>query len=134
MNASEGLAVHEVAREAGVAPSTVRLYARRGILRTSRTAGNARRFGYDAPCRIAIAKAAQRAGLGLTEITGLLHDLPDDATSQDWDRLNRALVDAAERRIAELRGVIEDVTGRAPLRDLPLSPVEVEARRRPRSA
>lgn len=129
---NEGLAVHEVAREADVAPSTVRLYARRGLLRAARTSGNARTFGYDAPCRIAIAKAAQRVGLGLSEITELLHDLPDDATPQDWDRLNAALIEAAEQRIGALRDVVEDISGRDPLREMPLSPTEVQARRQAR--
>lgn len=130
---NEGLAVHEVATEAGVAPSTVRLYARLGILRTRRTTGNARRFGYDAPCRIAIAKVAQRTGLGLTKITELLHQLPDEATQADWNRLNAALIAAAEERITALREVVEDITTRAPPQDLPLSPEEVRERRIPQS-
>jgi hypothetical protein len=41
MRTIEGLAVHEVAREAGVAPSTVRLYARRG----TSTVARPRRWG-----------------------------------------------------------------------------------------
>lgn len=125
---NEGLTVRDVAREAGVASSTVRLYARRGLLDAGRTSGNARRFGYDAPCRIVIAKAAQRVGLDLTTISAMLADLPDDATSEDWDRLNSRLVQEAERRIAELSSAIEDFSVRAPLCTRPLSPVEVRTR------
>lgn len=125
---SEGLSVQQVADEAGVAASTVRLYARRGLLHTARTPGNARRFGYDAPCRIAIVRAAQRVGLDLHSIMGLLAALPDDATAEDWHSLNQRLIGEAERRIAELRDVIEDVSSRSPLCEMPLSPAEVRAR------
>lgn len=130
MSAAEGLAVQDVAREAGVAPSTVRLYARRGVLHFRRTPGNARRFGPDAPCRIAIAKAAQRAGLTLTEITGLLRDLPDEVTQQDWDRLNEAIVAAAERRIRALRELVDDITVREPLSESAVCPAGAGERAR----
>lgn len=46
---------------------------------------------------------------------------------------NRALVQAAEQRIAELHELIDDVAGRAPLQAMPLSPGEVESRRRSRT-
>lgn len=123
-----GLSVQQVADEAGVAPSTVRLYARRGLVATSRTPGNARRFDFDAPCRVAIVKAAQRAGLELAAITDLLAGLPREATEADWDRVDRRLIEEAERRIAELRDVIADVSGRAPLCASSLTPADVQAR------
>lgn len=128
---SDGLSVQQVAREAGVASSTVRLYARRGLLVTNRTPGNARRFGYDAPCRIVIVKAAQRVGLDLDAIAALLHALPADADPDDWERLTRQIVEAAERRIAQLRQVIAEVTTTAPLSTRPFSPTEVRSRQRP---
>ncbi len=118
---SEGLSVLDVATEAGVASSTVRLYARR-------TPGNARRFDYDAPCRVAVIKAAQRCGLDLDSIGGLLRELPDNARPEDWDRLTRLMVAEADRRLAELREVIDPVTVTSPLAATPLSPDEVRAR------
>ena len=126
---TEGLSVREVADEAGVAPSTVRLYARRGLLLAARTAGNARRFGCDAPCRIAITRAAQRAGLDLQSIKSLLADLPDDATTADWDRVTDQIITEAERRIAELRQAIDAVSGRG-LCSPSLGPKEVRSRHR----
>ena len=55
-----------------------------------RTADNSRRFGCDAPCRIAITRAAQRFGLDLGSIIARLADLPDDAAPKDWHRLNHS--------------------------------------------
>lgn len=128
---SEGLSVLDVATEAGVASSTVRLYARRGLLAARRTPGNARRFDYDAPCRVAVIKAAQRCGLDLDAIGGLLRELPDNARPEDWDRLTRQMVAEADRRIAALREVIDQVTVTSPLAAMPLSPAEVRARHDP---
>lgn len=124
-----GLSVQQVAQEAGVAASTVRLYARRGLLTADRTAGNARRFDYDAPCRIVIAKASQRAGMDLSSIAHLLRGLPRNAERSDWDELNRQIIEAADRHITKLRAVVEDVSERAPLASLPLAPEDVRARR-----
>lgn len=130
MNAALGLSVHEIALEAGVAPSTVRFYERRGVIRADRTSGGARVFGFDVPCRIAIARAAQRVGLDLIAITTLLEALPDDATDEDWDRLTQQLVGEARRRIAHLEETVRDLTGRGALCALPLDPADVAVRRR----
>lgn len=67
-----------------------------------RTAGNQRRFGADAACRVKVARVAQRVGLTVAEIAELLAMLPPDPQPTDWHRLQGVLVAEAQRRIADL--------------------------------
>jgi MerR family transcriptional regulator, redox-sensitive transcriptional activator SoxR len=107
---AQGLTVGEVAAESGVAASAVRFYERHGLIRATRTRGNQRRFGEDAPCRVKVARVAQGIGLSVREIAALLDGLPPDAGPADWGRLHRGLVEEAERRIARLRTQLDAVT------------------------
>jgi MerR family redox-sensitive transcriptional activator SoxR len=105
-----GLTVGDVAAEADVTPSTVRFYEQHGLLRASRTAGNQRRFGHDAPCRIKIAKVAQRVGLTIKEIAELLDRLPPDPGPPDWMAIGEALVRDARQRMAQLQAALDAIT------------------------
>lgn len=104
-----GLTVGEVARQSGVNASAVRFYERQGLVAATRTSGNQRRFGADAPCRIRTARVAQRIGLHVSEIRDLLAGLPQDPTTEDWQRLHAALVQEARRRITELNAWLDEV-------------------------
>jgi MerR family redox-sensitive transcriptional activator SoxR len=113
-----GRTVSDVARDSGVAPSAVRFYERHGLVSSRRTAGNQRRFDDDAACRIKAARVAQRVGLSLSEIAGLLAELPSDATVEDWMRLHDTLAAEGERRIAELRAALLDIASERKLCEL----------------
>jgi MerR family regulatory protein len=55
----EGLAVGEVAARSGVSVSALHFYERKGLIRSSRTRGNQRRYGRDVLRRVALVRAAQ---------------------------------------------------------------------------
>lgn len=106
---SHPLTVSEVAAEAEVAPSAVRFYERYGLVVAARTAGNQRRFAADAPCRIRVAKVAQRVGLTVREIADILEPIGPDSGPADWGEVNRTLVAEAEARLAQLRRTLDDL-------------------------
>lgn len=103
------LTVSEVAAETGIAPSAVRFYETRGVVSAVRTAGNQRRFHESAPCRIRVAKLAQRVGLTVREIAELYSALPSDPGPKDWERIGDRLVCEAERRVADLKTQLDSL-------------------------
>lgn len=106
---SATLTVGEVAREAGVSASAVRFYERHGVVCAQRTEGNQRRFHASAPCILRVAKVAQRSGMTVREIAAAFADLPDEPGPADWGRFSQTVVAEAERRVAELRGLLEEL-------------------------
>lgn len=104
------LTVSEVARDSGVSASAVRFYETHGLITATRTTGNQRRFDIHAACRVKVARVAQRVGLTVAEIRALLEGLPANPRPADWLQLQDALAAEATRRIAELHGVVGDIT------------------------
>lgn len=89
--ASDLLAIGELSARSGVAPSAIRYYDRLGLLSSSRSYGNQRRFPRSELRRLAFIRVAQRVGLTLDEIRDALALLPDGRTPTrgDWARLSR---------------------------------------------
>lgn len=106
-SANELLTVGEVASTSGVAPSAVRFYDSHGVITAVRTATNQRRFDHSAPCRIQIAKLAQRVGLTVREIAQLFSALPAEPTAADWSRVAAGLISQAEQRVTDLRAQLD---------------------------
>ncbi len=75
----QSLTVGDVARRSGVAVSTVHFYEAKGLIESTRNAGNQRRFSRDVLRRVAVIKIAQRTGMPLAEIKASLDDLPRPA-------------------------------------------------------
>lgn len=70
------LTVGEVASRSGVAVSAIHFYEAKGLISSLRTKGNQRRFSRDILRRIAIIRTAQRLGISLEEICGLVTPIP----------------------------------------------------------
>ena len=102
--------VSDVARESGVSGSAVRFYEAHGLITASRTAGNQRRFGPEAACRVKVARVAQRIGLSIIEIAEILAGLPAEPVLADWYELHQRLTSEAERRIAELHATLGELS------------------------
>lgn len=113
------LTVSEVARQAGVAASAVRFYESHGLVRAVRSAGNQRRFTADAPCRLKVARLAQRVGLSVKEIAALFDELPDQIGPAEWDAFSQRLIADAEERIRVLREQLAALGSDERLCDLP---------------
>src|SRR3954469_6197740 len=86
----ETLAIGDLAARSGVAPSALRYYEREGLIRSTRTTGNQRRYERSELRRVAFIKIAQQVGVSLGEIRAALAALPDSRspTKADWSRLS----------------------------------------------
>jgi MerR family redox-sensitive transcriptional activator SoxR len=107
MDRRDLLSVGEVAERAGVSVPTVRFYETRGLIRSTRSAGNHRRYERHVLRRIAVVRAGQRFGLGLAEIGEALEALPLDRppTKRDWARMSSRWHAALSARIEAMERV-----------------------------
>jgi len=98
------LGVGEVAARCGVAVSTLHFYEAQGLITSTRSGGNHRRYPRATLRRIAVIRVAQRLGLPLSAVRDALAALPAGRTptARDWQRLSRRWRDELDRRIGEL--------------------------------
>src|SRR5271156_4202546 len=87
---TEELLPGELSARAGVAVSALHFYERQGLITSSRTSGNQRRYTRDTLRRVAVVKMSQRLGIPLARVRDALATLPADRvpTSRDWARLS----------------------------------------------
>ncbi|MHA3702317.1 redox-sensitive transcriptional activator SoxR [Jatrophihabitans sp. YIM 134969] len=107
------LTIGEFAARSGVSVPTLRFYEERGLVHSTRTAGNQRRYLRAELRRVAFVKAAQHVGLSLGEIEQAMAALPDGRvpTRADWARLSRSWRPRLDERIAELRRLRDGLDG-----------------------
>ncbi len=110
------LSVGEAAERSGVPVSTLHFYESKGLIHSTRNAGNQRRFPNWELRRIAVIKVAQRAGIPLSEIKDALSTLPTDRpiSARDWSRLSKrwkADLDDRIKRLTALRDQLGDCIG-----------------------
>jgi MerR family transcriptional regulator, redox-sensitive transcriptional activator SoxR len=110
------LGVGEVARRSGVAVSALHFYEAKGLIRSTRSRGNQRRYARSVLRRIAVIKVAQKAGIPLATIREALASLPQNVapTPADWRRLSRGWrqdLDGRIRKLMELRDRLDDCIG-----------------------
>lgn len=107
------LTIGELAERSGVAHSALRFYETEGLIESTRTAGNQRRYHRDVLRRVAFVRAAQRVGLSLDEIKEALASLPESRTptASDWERLSRSWRPLLDARIAELERLRDSLDG-----------------------
>lgn len=105
------LSIGEVAERTGLAPSAIRFYEKRGLVRSERTEGGTRRFRRDMLRRLAVVQAAQRVGLTLEEIKRSLDDLGDDSVpdADQWARLSASWRPMLQERIRVLESLSEQL-------------------------
>lgn len=101
------LAAGEVAKRAGVSVPTLRYYEQRGLISSTRSGGNQRRYSRHVLRRLAFISAAQRVGLSLEQIATTLADLPPDRapTRRDWTRISAPWRRLVAERIRELEAL-----------------------------
>ncbi|WP_449373403.1 redox-sensitive transcriptional activator SoxR [Arthrobacter psychrolactophilus] len=113
--AQELLSVGQVAQRGGVSVSALHFYERQGLIFSSRTSGNQRRYPRSVLRRVAVIRAAQRAGIPLALVATVFEELPDHGvpTQADWQRLSEhwqaeltARIEALERLRGSLGGCI----------------------------
>lgn len=107
-----GLSVGEVAARSGIAVSTLHFYEAKGLIHSSRTAGNQRRYPRSVLRRIAVIRIAQKTGIPLAEIEEALSALPDDRQllASDWQRLSERWHRDLTQRIEKLTALRDQLT------------------------
>ncbi|MFI5425520.1 redox-sensitive transcriptional activator SoxR [Aeromicrobium sp. UC242_57] len=93
--------------------SALHFYEREGLISSTRTTGNQRRYHRDVLRRIAFIRVSQRLGIPLSRISEALDTLPDDRvpTKADWSRLSRGWRADLEARIDQLQRLRDDLDG-----------------------
>ncbi|MGW9404335.1 redox-sensitive transcriptional activator SoxR [Arthrobacter sp. NPDC055585] len=111
--ALEELTVGQVAQRSGVAVSALHFYERQGLIRSRRTGGNQRRFDRSVLRRVAVIRAAQRAGIPLSHIASVFAELPEDGIpdQEDWRRLSAAWRTELDDRISQLEALRDRLGG-----------------------
>ena len=109
---SDDLTIGEVAERAGVATSALRFYEDKGLIVSSRTAGNQRRFKRQVLRRVALIRAAQSAGLSLDAIANALaaHPQSSSPTAREWAAMSSQWRDDVDRRIDELMALRDQIS------------------------
>jgi MerR family transcriptional regulator, redox-sensitive transcriptional activator SoxR len=108
----EWLSIGAVAERTGVSVSALRYYERQGLIASSRSAGDQRRFHRQELRRIAFVRIAQRVGLSLDEIRNAMATLPDERvpTIRDWARLSKSWRPRLDEQIALLERLRDELS------------------------
>ncbi|RWR03086.1 transcriptional regulator [[Pantoea] beijingensis] len=103
----------EVAKRSGVAVSALHFYESKGLIASTRNAGNQRRYSRDVLRRVAIIKIAQRIGIPLATVSENLMYVPADKriSVKAWAVLTQQWRDELDKRIATLTRLRDDLDG-----------------------
>ena len=112
MRSTDLLTIGEVEHRSGFAASALRYYERQGLIQSSRSGGNQRRYPRTVLRRLAFIRAARNVGLPLEDVKAALATLPDGRTptKADWARLSRAWADRLDQQIAALEQLRDGLT------------------------
>ncbi|WP_079228945.1 redox-sensitive transcriptional activator SoxR [Pseudomonas putida] len=107
------LSVGQLAARSGVAVTALHFYETKGLIQSTRNAGNQRRYPRAMLRRVAVIKMAQRLGIPLAEIASALAALPIDhtPTAEDWQQLSARWRDDLSRRIDEMVRLRDQLDG-----------------------
>ena len=105
--------VGRVAKRCGVRVSTLHFYEEKGLIKSTRNAGNQRRYRADVVRRVSVIKAAQKMGISLASIRDAFATLPDERTptQRDWQKLSSTWKRELDSRIAYLERLQDLLTG-----------------------
>lgn len=104
--------VGQVAERSGLSVSALHFYEREGLISSTRTEGNQRRYGRDVLRRLAFVRASQRVGIPLGDIRQALDRLPRQRTprERDWEALSTSWRDRLDEQIDQLVRLRDDLT------------------------
>lgn len=103
----------EVASRSGVAVSALHFYEKQGLIESTRTSGNQRRYARHVLRRIGFIRVSQRVGISLNDISDALASLPTGRppTKSDWTRLSQRWRTDLDDRIEQLQRLRDDLDG-----------------------
>ena len=104
--------VGQVSERSGIPVSALHFYEREGLIESTRSPGNQRRFQRETLRRLAFIRASQRVGIPLAAIREALAGLPRARTPRedDWARLAATWRDVLDDQIAQLVSLRDDLT------------------------
>ncbi|MCE0510775.1 MAG: redox-sensitive transcriptional activator SoxR [Rhodoglobus sp.] len=107
------LAIGEVVRRTGVPATSLHFYEQLGLISSTRTAGNQRRYRRHMLRRISLIVVAKRLGIPLTDVHEVFQSLPaDESPSQrDWQRVARLWREQLDIRRTQLEHLRREITG-----------------------
>jgi MerR family redox-sensitive transcriptional activator SoxR len=106
------LTIGELATRSGVSQSALRFYERHGLISSTRTDGNQRRYTGSTLRRVALIRAGKAAGIPLERLRDALETLGGDSPKKkDWERLSRAWARELDDRIETLQAIRGRLTG-----------------------
>jgi MerR family redox-sensitive transcriptional activator SoxR len=107
------LGVGFVAKRCGVNVSTLHFYEQKGLIYSNRNQGNQRRYKPDVIRRVAIIKAAQKLGIGLTDIKRAFSVLPDKATpnKKQWAAMSASWQQGLNDKISYMQRLRDSLDG-----------------------
>ena len=110
--AESNWSVGRVAERCGVKISTLHFYEEKGLIHSTRNAGNQRRYRADVVRRVSIIKAAQKMGISLASIREAFSGLPDQRTptQRDWQKLSSRWRAELNSRIVYLERLRDSMT------------------------
>lgn len=106
------LSIGELSKRSGVAPSALRFYEERDLIRSERNPSGHRRYSRPVLRRVAFIVFAQRLGLTLQEVATELKKLPSHEvpTAADWAKLSGAWKKRIDQQIAQLEKLRDGLT------------------------
>ncbi|MFK4730332.1 redox-sensitive transcriptional activator SoxR [Agromyces mediolanus] len=107
------LAIGEVSRRTGVPASALHFYEQLGLIASTRTTGNQRRYPRHMLRRISLIVVAKRLGIPLSDVQELFAGLPLDhaPSQQDWRRLAKIWRAELDARRTQLEHLQRELTG-----------------------
>jgi MerR family redox-sensitive transcriptional activator SoxR len=112
-NIHKELTVGQLSERSGVAVTALHFYESKGLIKSSRNAGNQRRYHREVLRRVALIKIAQRLGIPLATIGEALQALPDGRapTAADWKNLSAQWRNDLDERISKLIWLRDQLNG-----------------------
>ncbi|MFK8331963.1 redox-sensitive transcriptional activator SoxR [Pseudomonas sp. BJa5] len=107
------MTVGQLAARSGVAVTALHFYESKGLIHSTRSSGNQRRYPREALRRVAVIKMAQRLGIPLATIHEALKTLPTGRapTAADWQRLSEQWRQDLTQRIDKLLMLRDQLDG-----------------------
>ena len=111
MKTTDLLSIGEVARRSGLAPSAIRYYESLGIIASTRTAGDRRRYRRSVLRRLAVVRSAQNVGLSLAQVMRSFEGLGSEQapTKRQWSRISATWRPLLQERIRALEAVRDNL-------------------------
>lgn len=113
MEPEDLLAIGEVSRRTGVPVSALHFYEQFGLIGSTRTSGNQRRYRRHMIRRVSLIVVAKRLGIPLEQVKEVFETLPLDETptQADWKRVAKLWRDEIAARRKQLENLQRELTG-----------------------